>query len=431
MNVLEPLKVIAKQEFWFSVPKIVASFLRYWAHCAEFGYYQITNTNDLYILRSFLLLLTKMTFFESWLEMLGCETFAEMYLMIQDIAKYRMGIHQLPFSLADLESENPSLEIAKDVSSFIVRCSKFASGDNSEKKLMKLIKSLKESPPEVTYESPKLPEGVCTKKEGDFMNHIFQFGMELPGSKHNLFGMGYFTEFFYDMYFGNFTEFMAHVNRLTSSGELKKALKKREGYNQFSPIFAPVMGLRVVDMEDNPLFTSSEVREIRLLYNGSNEDKHLNILKKLLKLKVDPNAHDRDGFTALHYAIYFMNIQMVQVLLKHGANPNAESRFGVRPLTIQKNSQEEEDMVIIDALLQHNAKLKDKKHINELRDFVEKHGSKGLAVRVREAMPREKEECEHCSKSAEKKCSACGAVFYCSSTCQKMDWKFHKITCQN
>ena len=39
---------------------------------------------------------------------------------------------------------------------------------------MKLIKYLKENPPEVTYESPKLPEGVCTKMEGDFMNHIFQ-----------------------------------------------------------------------------------------------------------------------------------------------------------------------------------------------------------------------------------------------------------------
>ena len=223
---------------------------------------------------------------------------------------------------------------------------------------------------------------------------------------------------------------MAHVSTLTSSGELKRALKMREGYCQYSPIFAPILGLRMINLEENQPFTKSEIREIRLLYTGSNENKHLQILKRLLKLKVDPNAHDYNGFTALHYAVHFSSIEMIQVLLKHGANPNAENRFGIRPLTGLYTSQRLEDMMMIDLLIQYNGKLRDKEHANQLRYTVQKSGIKSLAIRVRGAMPRDKEECEHCARRAEKKCSACSLVYYCSRACQKVDWKFHKVICQ-
>ena len=87
-------------------------------------------------------------------------------------------------------------------------------------------------------------------------------------------------------------------------------------------------------------------------------------------------------------------------------------------------------MKIIDILIQYNARLTNKKEINMLRTSVETHGTKDLAIKVREAHPRDKEECEKCSKPAPKKCSSCNRVHYCTPVCQKQDWKFHKITCQ-
>jgi hypothetical protein len=47
-------------------------------------------------------------------------------------------------------------------------------------------------------------------------------GLELPGNRHNPLGMPYFSDFFMDMFFGNYTEFMQHIDKM-SPKELKKA----------------------------------------------------------------------------------------------------------------------------------------------------------------------------------------------------------------
>jgi len=38
--------------------------------------------------------------------------------------------------------------------------------------------------------------------------------------------------------------------------------------------------------------------------------------------------------------------------------------------------------------------------------------------------------CQGCGKDGEKKCGACGEVYYCSRECQKRDWKKHRAACQ-
>ena len=37
--------------------------------------------------------------------------------------------------------------------------------------------------------------------------------------------------------------------------------------------------------------------------------------------------------------------------------------------------------------------------------------------------------CNSCGKKAEKRCSTCGDVFYCSVECQRSDWSTHKKVC--
>jgi hypothetical protein len=348
---------------------------------------------------------------------------------LQVIAITKLGLDRVPFSLSDLE--HPScVHAIKEIRAFLLQCLKAASGNNSDDDAIKLIKYLKDNPPEESYENPKLSDKQPTEDEKNLIQHIFHDGIDLPGSKHNPFGhLQYFSSFFIDMFFGNFTEFNDYVKNL-SKEELDMAMKKREGSCQQSPIFAPILGLRMVDIESTLLFTSQQIQEIRTMYSGCNEHKHLKILKKLIKLGADVNAHDINGFTPLHYAVLYCNEGMITVLLKHGANPNSESRIDYMPLSILRYDSSKSGVKCIDILIQHNARLTNKEDINDLRTTVETYGTKDLAIRVRETHPRDKEECEKCVKPASKQCSACSKVYYCTPACQKLDWKFHKITCK-
>ena len=59
------------------------------------------------------------------------------------------------------------------------------------------------------------------------------------------------------MFIGNLTESMDHITTL-SQEELEMALKEREGYCQFTPIFAPILGLCMVNLETCKLYKSRE-----------------------------------------------------------------------------------------------------------------------------------------------------------------------------
>ena len=362
----------------------------------------------------------------------GCDTIPELYSTLEWFAKFRMGMDNLPFLLSDLEEPDPVK--CGDISTFLLKCIEIRGGNDAEAQVKELTKYLKENHPKVSYDNPKLPDGPCTKEQENLARFIYCFGIDLPGSKHNLYGhLQYYSSFFIDMFFGNFTEFMVHINSL-SSKDLKKQLKKREGYCQYSPIFAPILGLIMLDIEGHSFLSSADKQSLRLMYSGNNENKHLQILKKLLKLGADPNAHDIFGFTPLLHALYQadndrIEEEMVAVLLRKGANPNCESIYGFRPLTMFISNVFEQNMESISLLLQYKATLTKKSDVQKVRSQAESCGDKDLIVRIRKALPRDKDECERCARSAEKKCSACSMVYYCSQTCQKLDWKFHKLSC--
>jgi len=54
--------------------------------------------------------------------------------------------------------------------------------------------------------------------------------------------------------------------------------------------------------------------------------------RALLRQRVDVNAADVDGSTALQWAAHWNDFDTVKALLTAGANPNAASRYGVTPL---------------------------------------------------------------------------------------------------
>lgn len=363
-----------------------------------------------------------------WCRVFHCDSKQQLYSTLKGIAIYRMGLDGVPFTLESLE-QIPDDTVDTDMSEFMDKCAKVITRDNSDEKAIKLVKFLKDNPPKESFENPKVSDSETTKDEIDLIQHIFSQGIDLPGSTHNPFGhLQNFSSFFIDMFFGNYTEFYDFVKNL-SKVELEKAMERREGYCQFNPIFAPILGLKMVDIETTPIFTTQQTQEIRSMYTGCNENEHLKILKKLIELGADVHAHDIYGFTPLHYAVMYCDEGMVTLLLEHGVNPNSEGRDGWTPLSCCAGMVVDDGMRMIDILIQHSAKVKIPIVINELRNVVETVGSKELAARVREAHPRENNVCEKCLKHAPKMCSACGLVYYCSPVCQKLDWKFHKITC--
>ena len=134
------------------------------------------------------------------LEVIQCSSPQELYIKLQVIAKYKLGLDGLPFSLLALEHP-PSVNAAKEILNFIGDCDKAAKGNNSHHDAIKLIKFLKDNPPEESYENPKLSDSKTTQDEGNLINHIFNNGIDLPGSLHNPFGhLQYFSSFFIDMF---------------------------------------------------------------------------------------------------------------------------------------------------------------------------------------------------------------------------------------
>ena len=116
-----------------------------------------------------------MNCYEPILGILNSSSFQEFYSKLESIARNRMGLDRVPFPLSALEhppGNNPNPEILK----FIEKCCKKSKGDNSDDDAIKLIKYLKENPPEESYENPRLSD---SKPNQDEMNLISTYSMRI------------------------------------------------------------------------------------------------------------------------------------------------------------------------------------------------------------------------------------------------------------
>src|SRR2546422_10355859 len=57
-------------------------------------------------------------------------------------------------------------------------------------------------------------------------------------------------------------------------------------------------------------------------------------IRTLLQRRVDVNAPQVDGMTALHWATYQDDLETVDLLVRAGANVKAANRYGVTPLSL-------------------------------------------------------------------------------------------------
>ena len=359
----------------------------------------------------------------------GCDTLEDFFTKLKEIIEtckpYGLDPSITWLMIEDSLDQNPPL---KEMLPLLIECHyAYKSNELNEK--------FRHNPPEVTYENPELV-AVSTTEEGMLMTHLLFNGVDLPGSTYNPVGMGYYTPLFFHMFFGNYSDFIEHMDQL-SPDELRKTLDRREGYGQYSPIFAPIIGLKIVRLEESQYMLPNKKREIREMYHGENENKQVEILEKLLDLGADPDAHDIVGHTGLMMAFRLDPeecFQVVSTLLNYGADPNMKTidkRTVLTAISATKTKCIPEYWKPLEMLIDHNAQTTTYEETLTLRTKIETTFLLESAVKVREAFPKKDKECElsSCANISIKRCSACNSVYYCSVACQKQDWKFHKRTC--
>jgi len=79
-------------------------------------------------------------------------------------------------------------------------------------------------------------------------------------------------------------------------------------------------------------------------------------VQALLKNKVDVNAPQPDGATALHWAAYRSDAESTAALIRAGANVNAKNKYSVTPLAL---AADQGDPAVLDLLLKGGAKPND------------------------------------------------------------------------
>jgi ankyrin repeat protein len=72
--------------------------------------------------------------------------------------------------------------------------------------------------------------------------------------------------------------------------------------------------------------------DLRLVEAAQGQDR--NLVGTLLKQNVDVNTPQGDGATALHWAVYWDDPAMTDILIRAGANVNATNELGVTPLAL-------------------------------------------------------------------------------------------------
>src|SRR4030095_6813154 len=79
-------------------------------------------------------------------------------------------------------------------------------------------------------------------------------------------------------------------------------------------------------------------------------------VQALLKQKIDVNAPQANGATALHWAAYRSDAESTAALIRAGANINLTNNYGVTPLAL---AAQQGNPAVLDLLLKAGAKPND------------------------------------------------------------------------
>eukprot|EP00088_Acartia_fossae_P002677 TRINITY_DN11103_c0_g1_i3.p1 TRINITY_DN11103_c0_g1~~TRINITY_DN11103_c0_g1_i3.p1 ORF type:complete len:385 (-),score=104.36 TRINITY_DN11103_c0_g1_i3:169-1323(-) len=300
---------------------------------------------------------------------------------------------------------------------------------------------------QVTADLRKLDEAPKTLEEPDLtpikdpyesyiLNRLYDIGVDVPGSRFNPLGHGYFDEFFNSMFFGNYDDFKEIVDSM-SRKDLAVALKTRVGYFQVTPIFVPLMGLRTALTLEHESYKKQAV-EVKRMY-PKRKGEFLKIFDALMSFGSQLEVKDRTGKTPLFYTLLAASepaFVIASRLLEAGVDPDPRDIFGFYPLgcAIEKNC-----LAMVALLVKFNVdpNLKNMYTDVPIRTMIEYAAQKPdvkllklLLEAPRKSHGKKSGLCFVCpDPTAGKKCSSCRLAWYCSPQCQKGDWTKHKEVC--
>jgi len=225
--------------------------------------------------------------------------------------------------------------------------------------------------------------------------------------------------------------------------EVTHLMEVRESLLNVSAVFHVIIGARTL-CGHNPLFRGVQ-QAARRRMEVKNE--HQKILTKLIELGANIHAKDIAGYTPLHHCLTSYSnpttLAMARQLLKAGADPNMQNRFGCTPLFEPVMAA---SLDAVKLLLEFGADPDIKENdagiscrytagflpkVSELFCQADKRKTKQTRAAARAEAGGSLRLCEVCGVDNEnKRCTGCYMVWYCGQECQAVDWSNHKGCCK-
>jgi len=225
--------------------------------------------------------------------------------------------------------------------------------------------------------------------------------------------------------------------------EVKKMLSKRESMLNVNAIFHVIIGARTMYTD---LTNFKEMQTLARKVLNVKKD-HVKVLSKLISLGAEVNVHDVAGYTPLHHCVTAfgndITNQMAEILMKAGANVNAQNRFGATPLldTVLVRKWDSISLLLsygADHLISDfignspNSLSKFSPKLQDMFGAKNKKNAKAERKKIKAEAGGSLRKCSVCDKgkSDTKRCTGCYLEWYCGPECQKIAWTEHREDCK-
>ena len=216
---------------------------------------------------------------------------------------------------------------------------------------------------------------------------------------------------------------------LTQAQDKYKLMEKRETMMRFNALVCVVQGARLSVDNNESADNVDRMGTLQLLireranihardvagysvlfhcftnFGNLTETRKLGI--ELMKAGADPNMQNRFGSTVLYENALAQNYENLQILVEHGADPSIEDNDGNSPMELIGSRPRLYEIFRKAASIESNKK----------RQQATSRGQINI--------------CDHCGQPGfTKVCAKCCVAQYCGKECQTLDWKSHRKVCK-